>query len=309
MTDGFAYFRITRIGRGPTANAIRASMRRARSIWSTRRHNLAEARRPEHVTAAVDPPLSARQGSGLASWARTRNGGAIALSGATGAFDRPTRSCISSLPEPGRRQSPGSKIQSAASLKGPVIATAAVASPPAPGVISACNTGAFRAVLGPVLATCRKGNGTPTRFNDRDRIPTSRPLRAGGRARGLALDHADGLGRCPVVEISRLAPADRAVRLPESTDSCPSRPALRTGGERERADFGGRRRLRERPGGSSSDHPAAVRLPSRSPLRPRPSPSRASRSRRPVRRPPGRRVICVTAPTKKMCLIQLMRPT
>jgi hypothetical protein len=154
-----------------------------------------------------------------------------------------------------------------------------------------------------------QGNGTPTRFNDRDRIPTSRPLRAGGRARGLALDHADGLGRCPVVEISRLAPADRAVRLPESTDSCPSRPALRTGGERERADFGGRRRLRERPGGSSSDHPAAVRLPSRSPLRPRPSPSRASRSRRPVRRPPGRRVICVTAPTKKMCLIQLMRPT
>jgi hypothetical protein len=131
-------------------------MRRARSIWSTRRHNLAEARRPEHVTAAVDPPLSARQGSGLASWARTRNGGAIALSGTTGAFDRPTRSCISSLPEPGRRQSPGSKIQSAASLKGPVIATAAVASPPAPGVISACNTGAFRAVLGPVLATCRK---------------------------------------------------------------------------------------------------------------------------------------------------------
>ena len=44
-----------------------------------------------------------------------------------------------------------------------------------------------------------------------------------------------------------------------STHSCPSRQALRTGGERERADFGGRRRLRERPGGSSSDHPAAVR--------------------------------------------------
>jgi RHS repeat-associated protein len=83
----------------------------------------------------------------------------------------------------------------------------------------------------------------------------------------------------------------------KSTHSCPSRQALRTGGERERADFGGRRRLRERPGGSSSDHPAAVRLPSRSPLRPRPSPSRASRSRRPVRRLPARRVICVTAPT------------
>jgi hypothetical protein len=82
-----------------------------------------------------------------------------------------------------------------------------------------------------------------------------------------------------------------------SPHSYPSRQALRTGGERERADFGGRRRLRERPGGSSSDHPAAVRLPSRSPLRPRPSPSRASRSRRPVRRLPARRVICVTAPT------------
>jgi hypothetical protein len=133
-------------------------MRRARSIWSRRRHNLAEARRPESAMAAVDPPLSARQGSGLASRARTRAGGTIALSGATGPFDRPAaafrvypnRDAVGPLPRP------GSKIQSAASLKGPVIATAAVASPPAPGVISACNTAAFRAVLGPVLASCRK---------------------------------------------------------------------------------------------------------------------------------------------------------
>ena len=162
-------------------------MRRARSIWSRRRHNLAEARRPESVTAAVDPPLSARQGSGLASWARTRPGGIIALSGATGAFDRPAaafrvypnRDAVGPLPHP------GSKIQSAASLKGPVIATAAAATAPAPGVISACNAAAFRAVFTPMLATFRKENGTPTRFNNRDRIPTSRPLRAGSRARGF----------------------------------------------------------------------------------------------------------------------------
>ena len=142
-------------------------MRRARSIWSRRRHNLAEARRAESVTAALDPPLSARQGSGLASRARTRAGGAIALSGAPGLSTGPhlhfevypNRDAVGPLLHP------GSKIQSAASLKGPVIATAAVASPPAPGVISACNAAAFRAVFTPVLATFRQENGAPTRSN------------------------------------------------------------------------------------------------------------------------------------------------
>src|SRR3984957_19974746 len=67
-----------------------------------------------------------------------------------------------------------------------------------------------------------------------------------------------------------LAPFCRSAEGRYPPHSCPSRRALRTGGGRERADFGGRRRLRERPGGSSSDHPAAVRLPSRSPLRPPP---------------------------------------
>jgi hypothetical protein len=173
--------------RPATANAIRASMRRARSIWSRRRHNLAKARRPESVTAAVDPPLSARQGSGLASRARTRPGGIIALSGATGAFDRPApafrvcpnRDAVGPLPNP------GSKIQSAASLKGPVIATAAVASPPAPRRHSACNAAVFRAVFTPVLATFRKEMARRCRDHSEREA-----------ARGLALDHADGLGRC-----------------------------------------------------------------------------------------------------------------
>jgi hypothetical protein len=110
-------------------------------------------------------------------------------------------------------------------------------------------------------------------------------LQRPGPARPAGLDH------CKILQ--------RAADWPESTRSAlQDRPYERAVSARERTlaeDAGCARR-----GRWSSDHPAAVRLPSRSPPRARPSPSRASRSRRPVRRLPAlpaRGVICVTAPT------------
>ena len=172
-------------------------MRRARSVWSRRRHSLAKARRPESVTAAVDPPLPARQGSGLASRARTRPGGIIALSGATGAFDRPAaafrvypnRDVVDPRPsgledsERGVAEGSGDRDRSGGEPAGARRHFSMQCS---------CISCGFHAGAG----DSSQRNGTPTRFNNRDRIPTSRPLRAGSRARGLALDHADGLGRC-----------------------------------------------------------------------------------------------------------------
>jgi hypothetical protein len=132
-------------------------MRRARRIWSRRRHNLAEARRPESVTAAVDPPLSARQGSGLASRARTRPGGPTALSGATGAFDwpaaalrvYPNRDAVDPRPsgledsERGVAEGSGDRDRSGGE-------------PAGARRHSACNAAVFRAVLAPMLSTFRK---------------------------------------------------------------------------------------------------------------------------------------------------------
>ena len=77
-----------------------------------------------------------------------------------------------------------------------MIATAAVASPPAPGIIQHAMQ----------LLSCGFGAGAgdfsqriwrADALQHRDRIRTSQPLRAGSRARGLAVDHADGLGTCP----------------------------------------------------------------------------------------------------------------
>jgi hypothetical protein len=155
---------------------FRNSMRRARSIWSRRRHNL--ARRPESVTAAVDPPLSARQGSGLASRARTRAGGIIALSGATGAFDRPARAFRvypnwdPSVPCPirledsegGVAEGSGDRDRSGGEPAGPWRHF---------NMQCSCISCGFRAGAGDLS----QRNGTLTRFNNRDRKPNQpRPI-------------------------------------------------------------------------------------------------------------------------------------
>jgi hypothetical protein len=142
-------------------------MRPARSIWSRRRHNLAKARRPESVTAAVDPPLSVRQGKGLASRARTRPGGIIALAGATGAFDRPAPA----LGEPGRRRSPGpsgleDSARGVAQGSGDRDRSGGEPAGPRPHFSMQCRciSCGFRA--GAVDFSQR--NGAPTRFNNRE---------------------------------------------------------------------------------------------------------------------------------------------
>ena len=146
---------------------------------------------------------------------------------------------------------PGSKIQSAASLKGPVIATAAVASPPAPGVISACNAAAFRAVFTPVLATLRKEmarrRASTIGIESRRRGHSEREA-----ARGLALDHADGLGRCLDDQAASRyrftrppTPDGDAARSPWRRSQAPSSPRSPA---RERRGSRGRPRSRRRKG-------------------------------------------------------------
>ena len=105
----------------------------------------------------LDPPLYARRESASVK-ARTRAGDITVLSCAMGAFDQVPHLHFE-LPEPGRPSMPappGSKIQSAASLKGPVIATA-------PAGQLAGFLASFRSrrqlyfvLFGPMLSTFRK---------------------------------------------------------------------------------------------------------------------------------------------------------
>jgi hypothetical protein len=178
-------------------------MRRARSIWSRRRQNSAKARRPESVTAAVDPPPSERQGSGLASPARTwpwRHHCALRLHRGF----RPARACISSHPEPGRRRSRPSGLEDSARgvAEGSGDRDRSGGEPAGARRHSGCNAAVFRAVFTPVLATFRKEmarrRASTIGIESRRRGHSEREA-----ARGLALDHADGLGRCLVVQISR----------------------------------------------------------------------------------------------------------
>ena len=228
-------------------------MRRARSIWSRRRHNLAEAWRAESVTAAVDPPLSARQGSGLASRARTRAGGAIALSGATGAFDRPAPA-FRSLPEPGRRRSPapsGLEDSERGVAEGSGDRDRSGGEPAGPwrhfSMQCSCISCGFHAGAGDFSPRKWRADA----LQHRDRIPTSRPLRAGSRAPGLALDHADGLGRCLYQAASRYrfarppTPDGDAARSPWRRSQAPSSPRSPA---REHRGCRGRPRSRRRKG-------------------------------------------------------------
>jgi hypothetical protein len=109
---------------------------------------------------------------------------------------RPARTCIASLPEPGRRRSLaalGSETQNAAGVaEAAVIAAAAVDARRHFSKQYSCILCGFRA--GAVDFSQR--NGAPTRSNNRDRIPTSRSLRARSRLRGLAPDRAHDHGMC-----------------------------------------------------------------------------------------------------------------
>jgi hypothetical protein len=109
---------------------------------------------------------------------------------------RPARTCISRPPEPGRRRSPAPSghedsergVAGGSRDRDRSGGEAAGARRHLSKQCSCISRG-FRAGAGDLS----QRNGTPTRFNNRDRIPTSRPL----RPRGLALDRAESRGRCP----------------------------------------------------------------------------------------------------------------